>query len=115
MISHHQKNPLTATLLAIALVINSQDAIAALPAGGGLEVHEWGTFTSLQGSDGVDLEGLHHEEEGLPPFVHALATLRPARQALVPLAAAPAPAPTVKPPKPPRPPRPPMTKGIDFD
>ncbi len=33
-------------------------------------VHEWGTFTSVQASDGTDLEGLHHEEEPLPPFVH---------------------------------------------
>lgn len=33
-------------------------------------VHEWGTFTSMQGSDGVTLEGLHHEEEALPGFVH---------------------------------------------
>ena len=34
-----------------------------------LIVHEWGTFTSMQGSDGITLEGLHHEEEALPPFV----------------------------------------------
>lgn len=36
------------------------------------EVHEWGTFTTVSGSDGVLLEGLHHEEEHLPLFVHAL-------------------------------------------
>jgi len=35
-----------------------------------LTVHEWGTFTSMQGSDGVALEGLHREEEALPAFVH---------------------------------------------
>lgn len=40
-----------------------------------LVVHEWGTFTSLQGSDGVVLEGLHHEEEALPEFVHDLGRL----------------------------------------
>ena len=33
-------------------------------------VHEWGTFTSVQGSDGVSLAGLQHEEEALPAFVH---------------------------------------------
>ena len=33
-------------------------------------VHEWGTFTTVQGSDGVTLLGAHHEEEGLPDFVH---------------------------------------------
>src|SRR5258706_11731787 len=38
-----------------------------------LVVHEWGTFTSMLGSDGVSLEGLHHEEERLPAFVHARA------------------------------------------
>src|SRR5204863_10073458 len=32
-------------------------------------VHEWGTFTSMQGSDGVVLEGLTREEEALPGFV----------------------------------------------
>jgi len=37
-----------------------------------LLVHEWGTFTTLQGSDGVTLEGLQHEEEALPDFVHAI-------------------------------------------
>lgn len=38
-------------------------------------VHEWGTFTSMQGADGIALEGLHHEEEPLPDFVHDLANL----------------------------------------
>lgn len=36
------------------------------------EVHEWGTFTSVQSSDGEYLDGLHHEEESLPAFVHQL-------------------------------------------
>ncbi|MCZ7648559.1 MAG: hypothetical protein M5U26_25415 [Planctomycetota bacterium] len=35
-----------------------------------LIVHEWGTFTTMQGSDGVTLEGLHHDEEQLPKFVY---------------------------------------------
>lgn len=34
------------------------------------EIHEWGTFTSVQSSDGRYLDGLHHEEESLPAFVH---------------------------------------------
>ncbi len=33
-------------------------------------VHEWGTYTSLQGSDGEDVDGMHYEEESLPAFVH---------------------------------------------
>lgn len=37
-----------------------------------LVVHEWGTFTSMQGSDGITLEGLQWEEEALPRFVHSL-------------------------------------------
>jgi hypothetical protein len=39
------------------------------PARDGFVVHEWGTFTSVMGSDGALLPGLHHEEEDLPPFV----------------------------------------------
>jgi hypothetical protein len=35
-----------------------------------LVVHEWGTFTGMQGVDGFGLEGLHREEEALPRFVH---------------------------------------------
>lgn len=91
-------------ILVAALVMNAQIVNAS-----GLEVHEWGTFTSMQGTDGVDLEGLDHEEEALPAFVHNLAALR--------RAAAPAPTPTPKPPfKPPfKPPHGVPTKGIDFD
>ncbi|MFN0205696.1 MAG: hypothetical protein ACKVS6_05225 [Planctomycetota bacterium] len=33
-------------------------------------VHEWGTFTTLAGSDGVQLVGLTHDEEALPKFVY---------------------------------------------
>jgi hypothetical protein len=47
-----------------------------------LVVHEWGTFTSVQGSDGIVLEGLQHEEERLPPFVYSRTKVRecPLRQ-----------------------------------
>lgn len=38
--------------------------------GQGLVVHEWGTFTSMYGSDGKTLPGLYHEEERLPSFVY---------------------------------------------
>lgn len=33
-------------------------------------VHEWGTFTSLQGSNGAVQPGMHYEEESLPAFVY---------------------------------------------
>ena len=55
-------------------------ALAAIPsdpsASSGLVVHEWGTFTSVQGSDGVALEGLQHEEESLPAFVYSRSKVR---------------------------------------
>jgi hypothetical protein len=41
-----------------------------------LVVHEWGTFTSVQGADGVGLEGLQHEEEALPAFVYSRSKVR---------------------------------------
>src|SRR5580704_5151804 len=37
--------------------------------GDGLVVHEWGTFTSFSGSDGVRLEFRPLRDEDLPPFV----------------------------------------------
>jgi len=56
-----------ATLMATALTLgrpaSSQSADFTL--------HEWGTFTSVSGSDGVLLPGLEVEEEELPYFVHA--------------------------------------------
>ena len=36
-----------------------------------LIVHEWGTFLAMQGSDGVTLDGMYHEEHALPGFVHS--------------------------------------------
>ncbi len=46
----------------------------------GYTVHEWGTFTSVVGSDGRMLPGLEVEEEALPPFVHSLAGFAPANK-----------------------------------
>ncbi|MFN3649965.1 MAG: hypothetical protein ACK47B_10315 [Armatimonadota bacterium] len=42
--------------------------------GSDLVVHEWGTFLSMQGADGVTLDGMYHEEHALPAFVHARST-----------------------------------------
>jgi hypothetical protein len=39
-------------------------------------VHEWGTFTSMQGQDGLALEGLSREEESLPTFVYSRSKVR---------------------------------------
>ena len=53
---------------AILLLLVSSPLIAlASPA---YELHEWGTFTTVAGSDGVLLAGLQREEEELPRFVH---------------------------------------------
>ena len=42
----------------------------ALPSYAKFEVHEWGTFTSMVGSDGKTIDGMYHEDEKLPDFVH---------------------------------------------
>ena len=42
-----------------------------------LAVHEWGTFTSMQGSSGVELDGMQHEGETLPAFVHSFTRSQP--------------------------------------
>ncbi|MEO6569254.1 MAG: hypothetical protein ABIO94_10875 [Opitutaceae bacterium] len=54
-------------------------AAAALPTQGAepFTVHEWGTFTTVSGSDGVLLAGLQREEEALPPFVYSHAGFAP--------------------------------------
>jgi hypothetical protein len=38
--------------------------------GQGYIAHEWGTFTTVQGSDGSSLGGLMHDDRDLPEFVH---------------------------------------------
>jgi hypothetical protein len=57
------------TLIAVGALISATQAVISAPPGT-LVVHEWGTFTSLQGSDGEIVQGMHHEDEPLPNFVH---------------------------------------------
>lgn len=45
--------------------------VASDPTRQDLVVHEWGTFLAMNGSDGITLDGMYHEEHALPPFVHA--------------------------------------------
>lgn len=40
------------------------------------EAHEWGTFTSLVGSDGRTQNGMYHEDEPLPNFVYQFGETR---------------------------------------
>src|SRR5262249_9541207 len=56
------------TMLSVlgALSIGLSATAADTPA---YTLHEWGTFTSVSGSDGVLLPGLEREEEALPAFV----------------------------------------------
>lgn len=44
----------------------------ALAADGRLTVHEWGTFTSLQGDDGRAIAGVNTDDEPVPSFVHSI-------------------------------------------
>jgi hypothetical protein len=64
------KRPVGITLILVLAVVALRPAMGAEP--GELRVHEWGTFTSVVGSDGVALAGLETEEEPLPGFVHSL-------------------------------------------
>ncbi len=41
------------------------------------DLHEWGTFTTVSGSDGKLLTGLHVEEENLPSFVYSHLGMEP--------------------------------------
>jgi hypothetical protein len=58
-------------------ILGASLSIATLNGGEGdpktsdMVVHEWGTFLAMNGSDGVGLEGMYHEEHSLPGFVHA--------------------------------------------
>lgn len=68
--------PLVACALLAAAVARTASPTVAQEPHEGLVVHEWGTFTSMQGSDGIALEGLQHEEEALPAFVYSRSEVR---------------------------------------
>lgn len=54
-------------LTALFLAVLASDPLTDDP---GYVLHEWGTFTTLAGSDGVLLEGLTYDDHQLPDFVH---------------------------------------------
>jgi DNA-binding transcriptional ArsR family regulator len=59
-------------LIASVLSLAAAGFMLAAPSDSkGLVVHEWGTFLAMNGSDGVSLDGMYHEEHALPSFVHA--------------------------------------------
>ena len=55
--------------LAVLCLIQSISGAQTAPVEGQFIAHEWGTFTAVQGSNGVPLGGMNHEEEALPSFV----------------------------------------------
>jgi hypothetical protein len=50
--------------------LSMEDQLRQSLSGDEFVAHEWGTFTSLQGSDGANLPGLHYGDERLPGFVY---------------------------------------------
>jgi hypothetical protein len=67
--------PRLAAMATVGILLSSVCVMAApprlppAPDGGPLVVHEWGTFLSVQGSDGKTLGGMVDSEENLPRFV----------------------------------------------
>jgi hypothetical protein len=59
------------SILSLAVLLMWTSRAQARTEDGGLTVHEWGTFLSMSGSDGVSLDGMYHEEHALPAFVHS--------------------------------------------
>ncbi len=60
---------LAPVLLLVAGFASGAEPAPATADKGKLVVHEWGTFLTVQGSDGVTLGGMIDSEEALPPFV----------------------------------------------
>jgi hypothetical protein len=58
-------------LAGVYLPAASPPGAASLGRSGRLVVHEWGTFLSVQGSDGATLGGMVDSDEPLPPFVES--------------------------------------------
>ena len=55
------------TILAITTTLLSSNLLAQ-----DFTLHEWGTFTTVIGSDGTHLDGVHREDAPLPKFVYQL-------------------------------------------
>ncbi len=56
-------------------LVFSFSSVAAQAKGANYTAHEWGTFTSLVGSNGRTVDGMYHEDEPLPNFVHGFGEL----------------------------------------
>src|SRR5438045_1556127 len=63
----------TTVALALSVILNSAAAVRATDSASihsNFVVHEWGTFTSVQGGDGVPLRWQASQIGDLPRFVH---------------------------------------------
>jgi hypothetical protein len=60
---------ITAFIALIAASVSNTAVHAATPT---LLVHEWGTFTSFQDSEGATIDGINVDDEPVPKFVHRL-------------------------------------------
>src|SRR5438874_12392819 len=62
-----------AAVVVIVIKTSGWNAAKLVPAASGLIVHEWGTFTSIAGKDGVALEWRPlNGASDLPKFVHTM-------------------------------------------
>lgn len=62
-----QAKPIVLIALGAALALLADDAPRR---DSNFRVHEWGTFTTLAGSNGAQIGGLVYDEDALPRFVH---------------------------------------------
>jgi hypothetical protein len=65
-------------VLAVALLISSMKADAQQD----WQIHEWGTFTSLQDESGQAIGGINTDDEPVPDFVHSYFPILPAADVL---------------------------------
>lgn len=65
-----RQSALAGALILTAALAAPQTAFAKGETGD-MIVHEWGTFLTMNGSDGITLDGMYHEEHALPSFVHS--------------------------------------------
>jgi hypothetical protein len=63
-------------LFSVALLVAAMAPLCAAPADPGYTAHEWGTFTSVQGADGVQMDWNPLTVSELPPFVYELNRVR---------------------------------------
>lgn len=69
MLRMHSAVAIVAGLLALVPLVNSSSKDDSRK-DRNFTVHEWGTFTTLSGSNGVRLGGITHDDEPLPKFVY---------------------------------------------